>query len=160
MDPAQILSNGGVRMDFGGICVLYFIWNVEAKGSWVGGVGTVRHNVRHFAWLQKADLLGYGFSSVRLDGWRHLDTQNYREVHGGVYKRVQADKTQLVFSACGIGYFGIWWVSLKYLSTCNWSSQIPLEVYVSVLWLHSSWLSACFSVPKNWTCGFWKERLV
>lgn len=87
MDPAQILSNGGVRMDFGGICVLYFIWNVEAKGSWVGGVGTVRHNVRHFAWLQKTDLLGYGFSLVRLDGWRHLDTQNYREVHGGVYKK-------------------------------------------------------------------------
>jgi len=43
--------------------------------------------------VAKADLLGYGLSSVRSDGWRHLDAQNYRGVPGWVYKSIQADKT-------------------------------------------------------------------
>lgn len=82
--------------------------------------------------VAKADLLGHGLSSVRSDGWRRLDTQGERKAPGGVYKRVQAEKTRLLFSASGSEYFGIL-VEFLQLSTCNWSSRIPLEVYVSVL---------------------------
>lgn len=57
MDPAQILSDAGVRMDFGGICVLGFTWNVKAKGSWVDGIGMVRHKCQAFCPAAKAGLL-------------------------------------------------------------------------------------------------------
>lgn len=40
----------------------------------------------------KVTLPGYGFSSVRLGGWRHLETQNYRKVPGEVFKGVEADR--------------------------------------------------------------------
>lgn len=71
---------------------------------------------------------------------------------GEIYKSVQADKTQLLFLACGSEYIGILVSFSKYSSTCKflWKS-------VPVLRLHSSWLSVHFSVPRKWICGFWKE---
>lgn len=104
-------------MGFGGIGVFYLKCRSPGKlSSWNSCGQTPTSGTPR----------GYknGFSWIRLDGWRHLNIQNYRKMTGEVYKSVQAHKTQLLFSACGSEYFGILVSFSKYPSTCKfpWKS--------------------------------------
>lgn len=129
----KVLSNGHVRMGFGGICVFYLKCRSQWKlSSWNSCGQTQKSGTSH----------GYKsrFSWIRLDGWRHLDIQNYRKMTGEVYKSVQADKSQLPFSACGSECFGILVSFSKYPSTCKflWKSVSQCYDYRAADFQHVS----------------------
>lgn len=132
-------------MGFGGICVFYLKCRSQGKLSSWNSCGQTQMSGTSHGHKSR-------FSWIRLDGWRCLDIQNYRKMPGEVYKSVQAGTTQLPFSAWASECFGILVSLSKCPSTCKflWKSVLGL-------WLHTSWLSVCFSVPRKWICGFWKE---
>lgn len=136
----KILSNGGGRMGFGGICVFYLKCRSQGKlSSWNSCGQTQMSDTSH----------GYKsrFSWTRLDGWRHLG-----KMTGEVYKSVQADKTQLLFSACASEYFGI----LASLSKYPKYLQIPLEICLRVM-IMQQLIFSMLLCAQEMNCGFWKE---
>lgn len=97
----KVLSNGHVRVGFGGICVFYLKCRSQGKlSSWNSCGQTQKSGTSH----------GYKsrFSWIRLDGWRHLDIQNYRKMTGEVYKSVQADRHNSHFQPVAVSVLAFW----------------------------------------------------
>lgn len=103
------VQNGGGRMGLGGICVFYLKCRSQGKLSSWNSCGQTQTSGPSHGHKSR-------FSWMRLDGWRHLDIQNYRKMTCEVYKSVQASVVtwhNSHFQPVPVNVLAFWWVSLS-----------------------------------------------